>query len=181
MPAAGSSARRYAQAVFDIATEQQQLDKWRDDLQTLVRALAEPTLVVFLRNPKLPVEVKQKVLREALPGISQQAINLATLLISRGRLETLMTGIADQYNRLLDATEGVVRVKVVTAVELDQAQRDQIAKRLAETTGKQVRMEQRVDPLLIGGMIIRLDNQVIDGSVRRQLSGLKRSLEEMRA
>ena len=78
----------------------------------------------------------------------------------------------------MDAERGIVRVEVVTAVDLDRAQQDDISKRLTEVTGKEVRMEYRTDPTILGGMVIRIGDQVIDGTIRSKLRGLKRSLAE---
>ena len=179
MPASGSSARRFAQVVFEIAKAANRLEQWETDLQALSEASSRPDLAVLLRNPRLPVPAKRQVLREALPAISDEALNLATLLMSRGRLEALIGQIVDQYGQRLDEERNLARVEVVSAVELEPAQRQQIEAQLAQSTGKQIRMETRVDPKLVGGMVIRVGYQVVDGSVRSRLEGLRRSLAEV--
>ena len=179
MPASGSSARRYAQAVFEIAQEHTSLEKWQEDLRGIVGAVGQPELAALLRNPRLPVASKRQVLQETLPTISQEAVNLVTLLVVRGRLEALIGPILQEYERRLDEQRGIVRVEVVAAVELNRRQRDDISQRLSQATGKQIRMEHRVDPSVIGGLVIRIGDQVIDGSIRSKLRGLKQSLAEV--
>ena len=178
MPASGSSARRYAQAVFELALEYNRLDEWQQELEAICQAVDQPRFATLLRNPRLPAATKRQVLQESLAGVGEQAINLATLLVLSGRLEALARPIADVFNQKLDAERGIVRVEVVTAVDLDRAQQDDISKRLMEVTGKEVRMEYRTDPTILGGMVIRIGDQVIDGTIRSKLRGLKRSLAE---
>lgn len=179
MPASGSSARRFAQVVFDIAKANNRLEQWERELQALATVTARPDLSPLLRNPRLPIAAKRQVLREAQPDISDEALNLATLLMSRGRLDALIGPIVEQYAQRLDDERNVARVQVVSAVELEPAQRQQIEAQLARSTGKQIRMETQVDPKIVGGMVIRVGYQVVDGSVRSRLEGLRRSLAEV--
>jgi len=181
VPSSGSSARRYAQAVFEIATERNALEKWQEDLQSVVDAVGQPELAALMRNPRLPISAKRQVLQEALPKASAEAVNLATILVLRGRLEALAQPIAAEFARRLDEVRGILRVELVTAVEMDSGQRTAVERQLAESTGKQIRMEQRVDPDILGGIVIRIGDRVVDGSVRSKLRGLRHSLEELMA
>jgi len=180
MPASGSSGRRHAQAAFEVAKERGRLDQWHDDLWALVRAAALPELAALLRNPRAPLAVKRQALRDALPGLSPEALNLATILVARGTLAALIEPIARDYDRRLDDERGIVRAEVTTAVEMDPAQRAAVSEQLAQATGRQVRLEHRLDPAILGGMVIRLGDQVVDGSVRSRLKDLRRSLVETR-
>ena len=176
MPVRGASAKRYAQAAFEIAVERDAFDAWARDLADLAEALAEPQLAALLGNPRIPVSAKRQMLRDAMPEAADEAINLATLLIIKSRLEALAGPIAEAYRRLLDEHRGILQVEVVTAVELETAQREGMIRQLAEATGKEVRLTPRVDEGLVGGMVIRVGDQVLDGSVRSKLRGLRRSL-----
>jgi len=181
LPASGSSAKRYAQAVFEIAKERDRLEQWLEELQAIAEALEQPDFAALLKNPRLPIDAKRQVISETFAGASKEAINLATILILSGRLEALARPIAQEYERRLDEERGIVRVEVTTAVELTKAQSDQVSQQLATETGKHIRMEHRVDPSAIGGMVIKIGDQVIDGSVRSKLRGLKRNLAEVLA
>ncbi len=181
MPASGSSARRYAQAVFEIARERDSFDRWQEDLQALAGIASHPELAALLRNPRLPVDAKRQLLREALSRAGEEAVNLATLLVARGNLEALAGPIAAEYLRRLDEARGIVHAEVLTAVELEPAEETRITQDLAEATGKEVRLERRVDPSIVGGMVIRIGDQVVDGSISSRLKGLQRNLSEMMA
>ena len=176
MPAPGSSARRYAQAVFEIAQERGRLEQWLEELQAIAQVAAEPQLTALLRSPRMPQAAKRQVLRETLAGASEEAVNLATLLAVKGRLEALARPIAQEYERRLDELRGIVRVEVVTAIELDLTEREEVERRLAQATGKQIRMEHRVEPGIVAGMTVRIGDRVVDGSVRSTLRSLRRSL-----
>ena len=178
MPARGSSAKRYAQAVFEIAQEADRFDQWQDDLDSLAEAAANAEFVALVENPRLAVEEKRKIVADTLPGISDGALNLATILMVKGRFRVLAPLVAEEFRRLMDGHHGILRADVVTAVELTKDRVDQLTKALAEATGKDVRVTQRVDPEIVGGMVVRVGDRVLDGSVQSTLRGLRRSLVE---
>ncbi len=178
MPARGASAKRYAQAVFEIAQEADRFDQWQDDLDSLAEAARNPEFVAMVESPRLAIDEKRKVIRETLPGISEEATNLATVLLVKARFQTLAAPVAEEFRNLLDKHRGILRADVVTAVELTRPRAEQIIKSLAESTGKEVRLSQRVDPEIVGGMVIRVGDRVLDGSVQSSLRGLRRSLVE---
>ena len=181
MPASGASARRYAQAVFEIALERGALDAWKDDLDAVAAAASNPAFVAMLESPRLPAAEKRSRLSEALAGVSEEAVNLATVLVVKGRLQALASAIVTAYGRLLDEHRGIVRVEVITAVDISADQRGQIAQEMAQATQREVRLEHRVDPAIGGGMVVRIADRVLDGSVRAKLGSLRKSLIERSA
>jgi F-type H+-transporting ATPase subunit delta len=178
MPASGASARRYAQAVFEIAVERSTLDAWKDDLDAISEAATNAAFVAMLESPRLPATEKRSRLSEVLTGVSEEAVNLATVLVVKGRLQALTPGIVEAYGQLLDEHRGIVRVEVITAVEISADQRGQIAQQMGEATQREVRLEHRVDPAIGGGMVIRISDRVLDGSIRAKLGTLRKSLIE---
>ena len=178
MPSPGSSARRYAQAVFDIAKEANAFDAWQEDLGALASAVQEPGFVDLLESPRMPVDAKRRMLADALTGAGEQAINLATILVTKGRLGALAAQVSQEYARLLDEHRGILRAEVVSAVALDQQQTEYIVKQIAEAANKEVRLQVRVDPTVVGGLVIRIGDRVLDGSIASRLSGLRRNLIE---
>ena len=176
MPA--SSARRYAQVVFQIAKEQNKTAQWQQDLRAIAVLASQKDGARLLRSPRLPAATKQTLLREALGGAQADAANLALFLVTQGRLESLARPLSLEYDRMLDDDQGIVRSIVTTAVALDSAQQQDIAAQLSRVSGKNVQMEHRVDPDIIGGMVIRIGDRIIDGSVRSKLRGLRRNLTE---
>lgn len=178
MPSSGIMGKHYAQVVFQIARDNQTIDKWQDDLAALAKLATEKQLVRMLKNPRFPADAKRKVLEEALQGVSMQAVNLATLLVTQGRFDSTAPLLVKEYGRQVDASRNIVEVEVTTAIPVDEAQGKDISARLAKATGKTIKMRTKVDPAMLGGMVVRLGDQMIDGSVRTNLEGLRRSLAE---
>ena len=108
------------------------------------------------------------------------ALNLVSLLASRN-LAGLMPGIVEQYQRLLDDHNGIERAEVVSAVPLDDAQRASVEELLKEVVGKEIRLTSRVDPQIIGGIVARVGDHVIDGSTATRLESMRRELIERRS
>ena len=164
--------RRYAQAVFDIAVEKQELDKWQSELKKIAVLGENPETAALLENPKLRLEDKKKVLTAVLPDVSPQALNLVYLLVTRGNLG-IVAEIAEEYQQLLDAHRGIERADVFTAVPLDDDDKRKLEARLGAIVDKKVVIKQEVDPDLLGGIVARMGGKLLDGSVRSRLAALK--------
>ncbi len=176
-----ASARRYAQAVFQIANENDELESWLDDLAVLSAAVQDAQLSAFLDAPQLSPSQKIAVLQSTLSDtVGPLALNLVSLLASRN-LAGLMHGIVEQYQSLLDEHDGIERAEVVSAVPLDDAQRARVEQLLKDVVGKEVRLTSRVDPRIIGGMVARVGDHVIDGSTATRLESMRRELSERRS
>jgi len=169
------AGRRHAQAVFQIAVETNQLDKWLADLQLLASVLTDSTVRAFLENPKVKVEDKKELLRQVLVGVSPLALNLADLLVAKKRLH-LLADLVAEYRRLMNAHRGIEEAEVTTAVGVDRPQAEKIGRGLAAMAGKGVLLEMKVDPEILGGFVARLGDKLVDGSVRTRLEDLKKNL-----
>jgi len=168
-------ARRYSQAVFDIARERNELDRWQSDLGKIASLGEDATIIALLENPKVRFEDKAKLLSEQLGDINPLALNLVYLLVTRGRLN--MAGdIADEYQRLLDSYHGIERAEVTTAVALDDEEKQRLEERLGAVVGKKVVLEPKVDSRLIGGIVARVGGKLLDGSTHSKLVALKNVL-----
>ena len=168
----GGSARRYAQAVFDIAREQDALDQWRDDLQTMADVLGLPDVQGFMSMPRITQENKQALLDQHLGGVSPMARNLASILIRRSRVH-LAAGILADYLEMLDEERGVVSAQVTSAVPMDDDLQGQVQGILNRQVGRDLRLSVDVDPEIIGGFIARVGDRVLDGSTRSRLRNLR--------
>jgi F-type H+-transporting ATPase subunit delta len=174
-----SYAGRYAQAVFEIALERKELDRWQSDLNKIVSLVGNDTFVAFLESPKFRFDDKAKILSEQLSDINPLALNLIYLLVARGRLG--MTGtIADEYQRLLDSYHGIEQAEVTTAIPLDDEDKRRLSEHLSATVGKKVALKPKVDPSVIGGIVVRAGGKLLDGSTRTKLAALKRELGSVR-
>jgi len=166
---------RYAQGVFEIALERKELKRWQSDLSKMASLSKDAAFVAALESPKFPLEAKVKLLSEQLGEMNRLALNLACLLVARGRF-SLVSKIADEYQRLLDIYYGIEPAEVVTAIPLSDADMQKLSERLSGVTGKKVVLKPEVDSSLIGGIIARVGGKLIDGSTRSQLQALKREV-----
>ena len=168
-------AQRYGQAVFNIALEENQLDSWLKDLEKIAFLGEDAELVRLLQSPKIGFDVKTKLLSEQLGVVNPLALNLVYLLLTKGRLG-MVGDIAREYQRLLDSKRGIEMADVVTAVPLDDRDKQRLAEHLSAIVGKKVALKTEVDPRLIGGIITRTGGKLLDSSTRSKLSELKREL-----
>jgi F-type H+-transporting ATPase subunit delta len=167
--------RRYAQAVFEIALEKKELERWQTDFEKIVDAIGDDTFLAALESPKIKINDKSRLLSRRLRGISPLALNLVLMLISRGAIG-MIGDIAEEYRRLLDAYHGIQTAEVVTAIPLDDRDKDRLATRLGTLVGSKVVLKPEVDPDIIGGIIARVGGKLLDGSTRSKLAALKREL-----
>lgn len=172
-------AKRYAQAIFQIALEKHELDKWRSDLTLIVGLDSNADLVALLKNPKVPFEDKTKLLSQILSGASPPVLKLVYLLISRDRLH-LVNEIKYEFQRLLDSYNRIEPAVVVTAIELNEEDKAGLINHLEALIGKKVVAEYRVDPSIIGGVVIRAGGKLLDCSTRSRLMALKKELSGAR-
>jgi F-type H+-transporting ATPase subunit delta len=173
-----SSAKRYAQAVFELALEKDEFEIWQEGLKKIAHLTRDHSLMALLENPSLLFAAKKSLLEERLGKINPLASHLALLLVSKGRLR-LIDNISQQYNDLLDAHRGIERAKVTTALSLGDKERDAISHRLGEIVERKVVVDAQVDPSVVGGFIARIGDMLIDGSIHQKLETLKRSLVEV--
>ncbi len=175
MPIIRSAARRYAEAVFGLAQSDASYDAWAADLDRLAALLEVPVAAKALTSPAVPAARKLAFITAELPDLRPPARNLVGLLLRHDRLE-LLPEIAVAYRELLDRLRGIATAHVTTAVPLDDEARAVVAERLARYIGKQVRIEATVDPSILGGVVARVGDTLIDGSVRGRLEALRRRL-----
>lgn len=172
---ASSIGRRYAQAYFDLARHDGGIPQWRDDLVRTVDTLSDADVAAALANPRLTLSDRTRLALEVLEGVAEPARNLARLLIERGRLGVLGE-LVQTYDVLTDRNSGVVRASVTTAVPADGDLTARIGKALGEKLGAAVQTEVHQDPDIVGGLVIRIGDRVIDSSVRTRLQQLRTAL-----
>ncbi|HEY7025913.1 MAG TPA: F0F1 ATP synthase subunit delta [Candidatus Limnocylindrales bacterium] len=173
-----STARRYAEAAFEIAERDKNMETWLAQLDRLAAALTDDEVVRRLEDPETPVERRQVVF-EALFSDGQmlpQVNNLVGLMLRRRRLE--MVGAVDrEFRRLYNRREGIHEAVATSAAKLDAQEVNALRSRLEQMTGGKVELTFNVDPQLLGGVQVRLGDLLIDGSVRGRLERLRNKLE----
>jgi len=170
-----TSVKRYAQAVFEIALESNKLKEWQSNLGKIAQLTLDTEFAALVENPKIPFEVKEKLVQEILGKINPMALNLVYLLIAKGKLK-YAGQLADEYERLLNDHYGIKSAEVTTAIALDDTERERLSHHLEAIVGKKVSIKTQVNPGILGGFIARIDDSLIDGSIRNKLEMLKKSL-----
>jgi F-type H+-transporting ATPase subunit delta len=172
----GAIARRYASAVFDLALRQNTLERTLEDVQGLSLLFSKHTLAYLLREPRVPLQRKEKALRQSLSDrILPTSLNLALLVVQRGLVE-LMPAIARELEQMVLDFNNQAVAEVTTAAPLDSRQQALVQQALAQRTGKTILLQTKVNPAILGGVVARVGDQVIDGSVQQRLQALKRQL-----
>lgn len=169
------AAARYARAGFELARDRSELDDWERDLRALAGALALPEALAFVTGHRAPPEAKEQLLQRVLGQPAPLVWNLVRLLSSKGRLE-LLPQIEERFRTLLDEERGIAHAQVLTAVPMSDDERQALAQRLSQLTGKQVEVQAFVEPEILGGLVARIGDRLVDGSARTRLLALKRQL-----
>ena len=172
------AAKRYAQAAFNIARDSSAVAAWRSDLNDIAEVLVESGIAPILADSKVPIEQRLSLVERTL-DIPPMALNLAKLLVQKGR-SAEARAVADAFGRMADEHDGIAHAEVTTAVELSPAKLQEIEKQLAAQVGKTVKATAKVDPAILGGLVVRVGDQLVDGSVRTRLKQLRRELEGAR-
>jgi len=172
----GAIARRYAEAMFEIGLKQNKLDRTLEDVKEIAQVFANRKLAYLLREPKIPAQRKETAIHRALVGrVLPSSLNLALLVVQRG-LTDLMPNIGSELEKLVLNYKNQAIAEVTTATKLDDAQMNLIKQALERRTGKTILVETKVQPEILGGVITRIGDQVIDGSIRYRLSALRQQL-----
>jgi F-type H+-transporting ATPase subunit delta len=179
MPARSGSARRYANALFSIARDHGTLDAWADELTRLGAVVQHPQVRRALLTPTVSIAQKNAVIHAVAGTPSKEIGALVTMLLERKRIE-LLPGVADAFAQELRKYRGIELAEVTSAVELTAEERSLVAQRLADQLGKTVELTTRVDPAIMGGVVVRVGDQLYDASVRARLQALRERLVSVR-
>jgi len=175
---ASASAQRYATAAFTVASEGGDFDAWLTTLDELARIMRMPSARTVFLSPTVAPADKRAALDRLLPDATPTIRNFLHIVADRDRLDAV-PGMAEALRELINKRRGIVTAEVTTAVPIDAQTEQVLAQRLAtylQRDPTQVTIRSRVDPNIIGGVVARIGDQVIDDSVRGRLDRLRRSL-----
>jgi F-type H+-transporting ATPase subunit delta len=172
---ATAGARRYAKAVFELAEQEGKVDEWARRLARVRELFSDPEVAAVLTNPTIANERREGLVATAPHLLDEEGTNLARLLIETRRVHEA-PAIEEEYQRLADVSAGRVRATVTTAIELERADRDRVAKELSARLGKDVQLTLVVDPRILGGLKLQYGDRVVDASVATRLQQLRRRL-----
>ena len=171
-----SAARRYAEAAFEVAQRDDAIEAWRSELDTAAAIVEDEGVGRTLANPSIPLESRLEMARTTFGSIvGEKVLNLIGLTLRRGRIEELPR-IAAEFRRLDDERQGVTHATATSADELTRDEARALMERLEKLTGGKVALDLQVDPSLLGGLVVRIGDRLIDGSVRSRLERLRNQL-----
>jgi F-type H+-transporting ATPase subunit delta len=171
-------SRRYARALLEIGLAAQNLDALVDEMSRMAQAYeSSADLRAAASNPNVPLAAKKAILSDLSQqlGLGATAKNTLLLLADRRRL-TLLPDIATLLREMNDARKGLVRVEVTVAAPLSDAFYTRLQATLEKLTSKRVTLDKKQDPALIGGVVVRIGDMVLDSSLKTRLDGLKNAL-----
>lgn len=166
----------YARALFEAARDAGTLESTGGDLASFVAAMQESKeLTAVLYNPRIDSATKKKIVAEITAGADQIFKNGINLMIDKRHLD-LIIDLHGQFQKLLRQEKRLVEVEIVSAVELPEETRAGIRKRIEESTGKQVEIREKVDEGILGGLVLRFGDVIVDGSLKAKLMQLRARL-----
>ncbi|HEV3387734.1 MAG TPA: ATP synthase F1 subunit delta [Solirubrobacteraceae bacterium] len=169
-------AQVYARALFEVAKEHGLLDQVRDDLNEFAQALHDNReLAVFFFSPYFSTEEKKDGLKRVVTGAEPVFMNFLEALIERHRMPAIFR-IRDDYQKLWEDERHLLAVEVTSAIELDKATVSSIGDRIGEQTKRTVELSSKVDPDILGGIVLRVGNVILDASIRNRLEQLRKQV-----
>ena len=174
---ATAAARRYARAIFELASEQGQIEEWSDRLTVVRDLLSDSSVAAVLTNPTIPVGRRMELISAAPHELDPEATNLARLLIESRRVGQI-GDVVEEFEALADVAAGRVRATVTTAVDLDPEERGHLVDQLSRRLGKEVRLSTAVDKRILGGLKLQYGDHLIDASLATRLQQLRRRLAD---
>ena len=174
-------ARTYAEALFELALSEGELESVHDEMVFLERLLSEdPNLQVFLESPGIDEREKRNLFESVLRGkLSDTSVNFLQLVIRRGR-QAFLVQMLEEFRRLRDTKLGILHAEAVTAVPLSAESREALRLKLEQNLGKQIHLDNRVDERILGGLIVRYEGLVADGSLQKALRDMQLPLRLMK-
>jgi len=169
-------ARVYARALFEVALEQGKLDVLREQLAQFADALtANRELALFFFSPYFSAQEKQDGLGRLLDGADEAFLNFLELLIENHRMPVIFRA-RQQYERMWEQENRMLPVEITSAIELDAATTESLGRTIGERSGRTVTLATRVDPDILGGIVLRVGNAILDASIRNRLEQLRKQV-----
>jgi F-type H+-transporting ATPase subunit delta len=169
-------ARVYARSLFEVASEHDELDVVREQLGQLADALSSSReLQVFFFSPYFSSEEKKAGLHKAIEGAHEAVMNFLELLVEKHRMPALFR-IRREYDRLWRDANRLLPVQITSATPLDPSVTERVGEEIGRQTGRRVELTSTVDPAVIGGIVLRVGNSILDASIRNRLEHLRKQV-----
>ena len=169
-------AQVYARSLFEVATEHDKLDVVRDQLAEFAEALdASHELQMFFFSPYFSTDEKQDGLRRTVTDADESFLNFLSLLLENHRMPVIFR-VRREYDRLWREANHLLAVQITSAVELDPSVAERVGDEIGRQTGRTVELTSTVDPEILGGIVVRVGNSIIDASIRTRLDNLRKQV-----
>jgi F-type H+-transporting ATPase subunit delta len=169
-------AQVYARSLFEVGREHGKLDELREQLGEFADAVArERSLQLFFFSPEFSSEEKKEGLHLAVEGADENLVNFLELLLEKHRMPAIFR-IRRTLEALWAEEHRLLPVQVTSAVELDEEIVDRIGDEIGEQTGRTVQLRSQVDPDILGGIVLRVGNSILDASIRHRLEQLRKQV-----
>ena len=171
-------AEVYARSLFEVARDQGKLDELREQLGQFADALDENReLAVFFFSPYFSTKEKQEGLERMLDGADATFLNFLKLLIENHRMPVIFRA-RQQYERMWERENELLPVEITSAIALDEETTQSLGKSIGERAGRKVKLAAHVDPDILGGIVLRVGNSILDASIRNRLEQLRRHVAQ---
>ena len=171
-------AQVYARSLFEVASEHEVLDEVREQLGQFADAINDNRqLAVFFFSPYFSTEEKKEGLEAMVQDAEPVFMNFLEALVERHRMPAIYR-IRDEYESRWDELNKLLPVQVTSAVELDSSTVEQIGERIGEQTGLEVELSSEVDPDIVGGIVLRVGNYILDASIKSRLNELRKQVAQ---
>ena len=165
----------YARALFELGKKQNRLDAWLESLRELSEIVHNDTVTAYLTDPGLSFRTKSELLSQVMPDMSPVALNMVFILLKHGALRYLPE-IINEFQNMIDSENRIARGEVTSVEKLDEEEMSEIARNIGKIVEKQVVLHDIIDKNLIGGMTVRVDDTLFDGTIINSLGILKQKL-----
>jgi ATP synthase F1 delta subunit len=171
-------AQVYARSLFEVASEQDRIATVREQLDQFTDAVAQNRdLAVFFFSPYFASDEKKSGLHRAVTDAEPILGNFLEALIERHRMPAIFR-IRTEFNALVDADNKLLPVQVTSAIELDRETVESLGRRIGQQTGNEIELSTKVDPEILGGIVLRVGNFILDASIRTRLEQLRREVAQ---
>jgi ATP synthase F1 delta subunit len=169
-------AEVYGRSLFEVASEHDNTDEIREQLGQFADALdADRDLAVYFFSPYFSTQEKKDGLVKLLDGADEALVNFLELLIEKHRMPAIFR-IRRYYDTLWEQAHQILPVQIATAIALDEGVAKQLGEQIEKTTGQRIELTQSVDPDILGGIVLRVGNSILDASIRNRLENLRKAV-----
>jgi F-type H+-transporting ATPase subunit delta len=174
-------AKRYAEALFEVAVENGNLEQTREEIQFVAEVFeSNPELKTIFVHPRLSKKEKKGMLEELFKGkISESVLNLGYITVDKGR-EGYLSEISREFNVLSNAEQGIVEAKAITAVPMTEDELNALEERLSKRFNKRIQLSNLIDESVIGGVLLKIGDKVMDGSIKGKMEDIEKELKNIK-